>query len=245
MRHAAHRHTPFLHALQQCGLGLRGRPVDLIRQQHVGENRPAPEGEGPVSLIPLCQHHGPRDIRRHQVRRKLDPLEIERQGFRETADHQCFGQSRNAGHHAMPPGKQRGQDLVERLLLPDDRLAHLIQQTSARCGEGRDQLQGVVRQAVLKGAVFPSLAWGQVDRKRGRPIATEGIFVRFGSFHRRSSVGHRKHDDVATKLLRRIGLIPATQGVSNLVPATLEIVGAVDHPQLAFDFHPEQHRATL
>ena len=198
-----------------------------------------------MSLIPLCQHHGPRDIRRHQIGCKLDPLEIERQRFRETAHHQCFGKARNTGHHAMPLGKQRGQNLIEHLLLPDNNLAHSIQQTSARFGEGRNHLQGVVRQPALKGTVFHSLAWGQVDRKRGRPIATRGIFVRCRLFHRRSLVSHRKHDDVAAKLLRRLGLIPATQGVSHLVPATLDIEGAVDHPQLAFDFHPEEHRAIL
>ena len=45
VRHAAHRHMPFLHAFQQGRLGLGRGPVDLISQQHVGENRATLERE--------------------------------------------------------------------------------------------------------------------------------------------------------------------------------------------------------
>ena len=35
-------------------------------------------------------------------------------------------------------------------------------------------------------------------------------------------MSHGIHDDIAAKLFRRIRLIPATQGISNLVPAALD-----------------------
>ena len=43
LRPALDRHLPLLHRLQQRGLRLRRRAVDLVGEQHVREHRPAPE----------------------------------------------------------------------------------------------------------------------------------------------------------------------------------------------------------
>jgi hypothetical protein len=65
---------PLLHRLEQRGLGLGRRAVDLVGEQQVGEHRPLPEAEGPAVLaeIELAGHVG-----RHQVGRELHPLELE------------------------------------------------------------------------------------------------------------------------------------------------------------------------
>ena len=43
--HALDRHLPLLHRLEQRGLGLRRRAVDLVAEQEVREDRPWPELE--------------------------------------------------------------------------------------------------------------------------------------------------------------------------------------------------------
>ena len=48
---AVDRHLALFHALQQSGLGFRRRPVDLVRDDDVGENRARPELE--LSGLPV------------------------------------------------------------------------------------------------------------------------------------------------------------------------------------------------
>ena len=45
------RDAPLLHALQQAGLRLRRRAVDLVDEHDVGEDRPGPELEALVALV--------------------------------------------------------------------------------------------------------------------------------------------------------------------------------------------------
>jgi len=66
----------FLHGLQERGLGLGRRPVDLIGQDHVGEDRALDETEGtPTRVRIVVQDLRSGDIRRHQIRRELDTIE--------------------------------------------------------------------------------------------------------------------------------------------------------------------------
>src|SRR5262249_50884903 len=64
---------PFLHRLQQRRLRPRCRPVDLVCQHHVREDRSRPKPKIPHLLVEKRQ---PPDVRRQQIRRKLDPPKL-------------------------------------------------------------------------------------------------------------------------------------------------------------------------
>ena len=51
MRAALDRDLPLLHRLEQRRLRLRGRPVDLVGEQQVREDRPGPELEVAAALV--------------------------------------------------------------------------------------------------------------------------------------------------------------------------------------------------
>ena len=65
-----------LHGLEQGGLRLGRRAVDLVGQHHVGEDRPVQEDElAPAGLGVVLQDVGAGDVGGHQVGRELDALE--------------------------------------------------------------------------------------------------------------------------------------------------------------------------
>ncbi len=73
----------FLHRLQQRRLGLGRRAVDLVGEQDIGENRSfeklkLPPAGGGVFL----KNIGAGDVRRHQVRRELNAVEVQIQNLR-------------------------------------------------------------------------------------------------------------------------------------------------------------------
>ena len=61
-----------------------------------------------------------------QVGRELDAAEVERQQARERLDELGLAQSRQAFEQHVTPGEQRGDDLVDRLLLAEDDPAQLV-----------------------------------------------------------------------------------------------------------------------
>ena len=79
----------------------------------------------PARALLLVEDLGAGDVRRHQVGRELDPLEIEIEDVGERLDQQRLGQARHAGDQAVAAGEQRDQDLLDDLVLPDDDLAQL------------------------------------------------------------------------------------------------------------------------
>ncbi len=75
--YAPGRHLVFLHCLKQRGLGLWRRPIDLVRQKNIRKNGALDKAE--LALLAahlLLEDIGSRDVRRHQVGRELDPVEI-------------------------------------------------------------------------------------------------------------------------------------------------------------------------
>ena len=69
-RDAVDRHLPLGHRLEQRGLRLRHRAVDLVDEHDVGEDRARPELEVARALV---EDGEARDVGRLQVRRALDP----------------------------------------------------------------------------------------------------------------------------------------------------------------------------
>jgi len=68
MLHTVVRDLPLLHGLEQCCLGTRCGPVDLIDKHEVGEHRALAKLELGCRACVAQQHFAARDISRKQVR---------------------------------------------------------------------------------------------------------------------------------------------------------------------------------
>ena len=73
----------------------------------------------------LVEDLGAGDVGRHQVRRELDPLEVEVEDVGERLDEQRLGQPGHAGDQAVAAGEERDEHLLDDLVLADDDLAEL------------------------------------------------------------------------------------------------------------------------
>jgi hypothetical protein len=79
-RQTVDRHLAFLHRFQQRALGLGAGPIDLIGQQHLGENWSRMKNELPaVAVVDRHTDH----VRRQQVAGELDPAKRQAQGHRD------------------------------------------------------------------------------------------------------------------------------------------------------------------
>ena len=125
----SHRYRQLLHGLQQRGLGLGRRPVDLVGQDHIGEYRAAHEPEHPASgLRILLEHVGARDVGRHEIRSELNATEPEIERLGESRDQRGLGQAGNSHDKRVAAGQQGDQQLLDDLLLPHDAPRYLALQ---------------------------------------------------------------------------------------------------------------------
>ena len=115
-----HSHHPLLHRLQQRGLGLRRRAVDLVRQHDVGENRSLHELKLTVPAARFLQDVSTGNVRRHQVGGELDTAEGEIHGLGQGVDHQRLGQTRHTHQQAMSAGQNAGEQALDHILLALD-----------------------------------------------------------------------------------------------------------------------------
>ncbi len=79
----------------------------------------------PAAFVGFLEDLRARDVRRHQVGRELNPLELQVEDLGDRADQQGFRQPRRAGDQTMPSGEQADQELMRRLLLANDDLGKL------------------------------------------------------------------------------------------------------------------------
>ena len=150
--HPVDRHLPLLHRLQQGGLGLGRRAVDLVAQQQVGEHRAGPELEVAGALV---VDRGAGDVRRHQVGGELDPGEAQRGHLREGPGDQGLGQARVVVQEHVPVGQQPEQDQLEGAALADHGPLDLVQD---QAGEPAQLVQG--------------LGHGRPSRSTGAPLGS-------------------------------------------------------------------------
>src|SRR5581483_2239719 len=129
-----------LHRLEQRRLSLRRRPVDLVGEENIGEDRSLHELErAPAGRRILLKNIGAGDIRRHQVRRELDAIEVEIENLRERADEQRLREAGDADEQAVAAREKRGQHLFDDFVLSDDHLADLREHGVALRGELLDR----------------------------------------------------------------------------------------------------------
>jgi len=123
---AGRRDGALLHRLQQGRLRLGRGAVDFIRQADLGKDRPALKLERPFAIRGLQHHVRAQDVSGHQVRRELDPreMQIQRQGQR--PDQERLAQARHAFQQAMPADEQARQHAVYDLVVADDHPADLL-----------------------------------------------------------------------------------------------------------------------
>ena len=126
---ALDRDLPLLHRLEQRGLGLRRRAVDLVGEQQVGEHRALAERNVPPTRVEdhLADHVG-----RHQVGRELHALELEVERGGHRLDEQRLGHAGHAFEQHVAAHEQRGDEARQRALLADDDLADLVAQGEDR-----------------------------------------------------------------------------------------------------------------
>ena len=62
------------------------------------------------------------DVRRHEIGRELDAIEIQRQGIGQGANHQRLGQSGHSDQQGVSAREERDQQLLDHVVLSDDDL---------------------------------------------------------------------------------------------------------------------------
>ena len=132
---AGDRDLVLLHRLEQARLGLRRRPVDLVGEDEVGEDRPGLEAEDALAAL-LDEDVRAGDVGRHQVRRELDPVEGAVDDVGDRPDEHRLAEAGHALEQDVAVGEQAGQRLADELALADDDAADLALDGLGAFGEG-------------------------------------------------------------------------------------------------------------
>jgi hypothetical protein len=107
-------------------MALGRRAVDLVGQDHVGEDRSLHEPEDAATRGPiLLDHLRARDVRGHEVGGELDAAELEVQRFGQGLDEERLRQAGNAHEQHVPVGQEGRQELVDDVSLAHDPLLDL------------------------------------------------------------------------------------------------------------------------
>jgi hypothetical protein len=116
---APDRYLPFPHGLEQGRLHLRRRPIDLVGEHQIVEQRTLLEHERAVlRTIDL----GAGQIGGQQIGGELNTMEITLDALAQHLDRARLGQTGGAFDQQMPVREQRDQQAVHETVLPDDAL---------------------------------------------------------------------------------------------------------------------------
>jgi len=143
-------HLALAHRLEQGRLGLRRGAVDLVGEEDVREDRPADEAELAAAAGGVLFHHlGAENVRRHQVGRELDTLELQREEPRDALHQEGLAEARHTDQEAMTARQERHDDLLDHRLLTDDDLAQLRQHAAAGTGDALHGFATLILHATL------------------------------------------------------------------------------------------------
>ena len=173
---AVERHLPLLHDFEQRRLRLGGRAVDLVGEQEVREDRPCARDELALGV----EQRMADDVGRHEIGRELDAREGAVERARQRAHQQRLAEAGHAFEQHVPAGEQRGQRLLDDVVLAHDRLVDLVAKRADDPARGFELLVGERHQWVR----FVELV-GEVVKRRHRG----GVLVIAGG---RSGEGRRK-----------------------------------------------------
>ena len=124
MRVVSDRHLALLHHLEQRGLHLRRRAVDLVREQEVAEDGPELGVERALAR-PVDARAD--EIRRHEVGRELHARERAAEHARGRLDRQRLREAGNAFDQEMALREEADEDPLEHRVLAGDHAADLEQ----------------------------------------------------------------------------------------------------------------------
>ena len=119
----------FLHRFEQRGLRLGRRAIDFVRQNQVGEERPFDEAHHPFTRLWIgLEDLRARDVRRHEVGRELDTLELPAQATGQRLDEERLGQAGHTDYQGVTARKEHAQQLLDDFVLTDDHPVHFGEQ---------------------------------------------------------------------------------------------------------------------
>ena len=153
---AVDRDSVLFHRLQESGLGLRRRTVDLVREQQVREDGTLAEDKLGLAGVP---HHRARDICGHEVGSELDTRHIHVEGARQGAHEQRLSDAGHALEERVTARDEGDDESADRGVLADDRLADLRLQ-------GKERLLRALL-VLIERAARPALAGGRRERGVG------------------------------------------------------------------------------
>jgi hypothetical protein len=101
-------------------------PIYYVLGERLRGTRLRPHEPPPAGLGGGLEDVRAGDVRRHEVRRELDPLERQVHDSGDGADEQRLRQPRHADQEAVAPAEQGHDHLFDHLMLPHDDLADLV-----------------------------------------------------------------------------------------------------------------------
>ena len=122
MRVVADRHLPLLHDLEERGLHLRRRAVDLVGEQEVAEDGAELGVEG--ALLRAVDPR-PDEVRRHEVGRELDARERSAEHAGRRLDRQRLREAGNALDEEVTLREEADEHALEHRVLAGDDPADL------------------------------------------------------------------------------------------------------------------------
>ena len=115
-------HLALLHGLEEGGLHLGRRTVDLVGQYEVGEHRALLDLE---LLALLAVDHSTDKVGGEQVGGKLDTAELSVHTRGQSIDGKGLGQTGNTFEKDVPVGQKADKQILHQMLLSYDHLRHL------------------------------------------------------------------------------------------------------------------------
>ncbi len=142
-----------LHGLEQCGLSLRWRPVDLVGEEQIGEHGARAELELRGACV-VDQRAG--DVAGHEVRGELHALEVQLQCRGEGPDEQSLRDAGHALEEHVTAAEKGDHEAADDGVLTDDGLGDLGAQGEQRLSCGLLVDSSVGASAVVLGSVMNS-----------------------------------------------------------------------------------------
>ena len=116
-------HLVLLHRLEQRALHLRRRPIDLVREDQVAEDRTVLGAKFPVLGT---VDHGAHDVGGQHVGGELEALEFQRNRARQCLQGERLRETGHALEQHVSIGQKSDQEPVDQVFLSDDHPGYFV-----------------------------------------------------------------------------------------------------------------------